>query len=336
MTETTTGIRLDAVTKRFGSKEVLRGVTADLSAGRIHGLLGSNGVGKTTLMSLICGHAFRSAGGIFIDGEDPVENARILQRTCFVHEDQRYHDAFTAGQILAVVPHFYPHWSNEVAARLVERFRLPLTTRSKKLSRGQRSALAVTIALSSRAEYTFLDEPYLGLDAASRAIFYEELLTEYAAHPRTVVMSTHLIDEAADLMEEVIVLEEGRVALQADVDEARRSAFVVRGLAAQVRALAGSRDMLTERHLGGIVSATVRGQITAADRELARRTHLALEPASLQDFVAALGIHALERVDPAPRTAPGASTGGSPSAGPGHNVSARSGSEQIDDKELAS
>lgn len=296
MTEPSTGIRLNAVTKRFGRKEVLTGVTADLVAGRIHGLLGSNGVGKTTLMSLICGHAFRSGGGILIDGEDPVENARMLQRTCFVHEDQRYNDAFTVAQILAVVPHFYPTWSAPTAERLAQRFRLPSRTKSKKLSRGQRSALAITISLASRAEYTFLDEPYLGLDAASREIFYEELLTEYAAHPRTVIMSTHLIDEAADLMEEVVVLENGRVALQADVEQARSSAFIVRGLADPVRALISSRDVLTERHLGSILSVTVRGQLTSADRELAERTHLALEPASLQDFVAALGIRSLERV----------------------------------------
>lgn len=229
-----------------------------------------------------------------IDGHDPVENPTVLRRTCFIHEDQRYNDAFTVAQILATVPAYYPDWSRETAERLTERFRLPRSTKSKKLSRGQRSALGITLSLASRAAYTFLDEPYLGLDATSRTIFYDELLTEYAAWPRTFILSTHLIDEAADLMEEVVILEDGVVAVQTDVEAAQRSSFIVRGLEEQVRALAGTREILTERRLGAIVSATVRGEVTTADRALAERTHLSLEPATLQEFVAAIGIHSLE------------------------------------------
>ncbi len=290
------GISLNHVTKNFGRKQVLTDVTAELPAGRIYGLLGSNGVGKTTLMSLICGHQFRTGGHILIDGIDPVENPLVLQRTCFVHEDQLYNDAFSVRDILAVIPAFYPTWSAETADRLVTRFRLPLDTKSKKLSRGQRSALAITLSLASRAAYTFLDEPYLGLDASSRSILYDELLAEYAAHPRTFIISTHLIDEVADLMEEVVVLEDGVVAVQTDVDEARAACFIVRGHEAEVRTLVGDREILTERHLGTILSATVRGAVTPDDRTLAERTHLTIEAASLQEFVAALGLHALDEV----------------------------------------
>ena len=117
------GITLHAVTKSFGGNHVLRGVTADLPADRIYGLLGANGVGKTTLMALICGHTFRSGGQILIDGEDPVENAAVLRRTCFVHEDQRYNDNFTVAQVLAPGPAYFPNWSAETAERLARRFR---------------------------------------------------------------------------------------------------------------------------------------------------------------------------------------------------------------------
>ena len=296
------GIELTAVTKNFGSHRVLTGVTAHLPAGRIYGLLGANGVGKTTLMSLITTHAFRTGGSILVDGEDPVENAAILQRMCFVREDQRYNDAFSVRDILAVAPAFYPTWSSEVADRLTERFRLPMRTRSKKLSRGQRSALAITIALASRAAYTFLDEPYLGLDASSRAIFYEELVGEYAVHPRTVILSTHLIDEAAALMEEVLILDEGRIVLQTGIEEASRGSFIVRGREAEVRTLVADREILPERRLGGLLSVTVRGELREDDHELAEELRLSLEAASLQDFVAALGIHSLDRATDRPET----------------------------------
>ena len=295
----THGITLRHVTKSYGPTEVLTDVTATLPPGRIYGLLGANGTGKTTLLACIAGHTFRSGGEILIDGHDPVENAAVLAQLCFVREDQAYNDAFYVSDILAVMPAFYPTWDGDAAARLVERFHLPLRTRSRKLSRGQRSALAIVLALASGAAYTFLDEPYLGLDATARGIFYDELLaayaaaheTESAAAARTFVMSTHLIDEAAELMEEVLVLDGGRIVLQADVDEARRSAFVARGFEADVLALAEGRELLSRRRLGGIVTATIRGHLSEADRRRAADARVSIEPAGLQELVAAIGLH---------------------------------------------
>jgi len=289
----TSGIRIQQLHKSYGSLEVLSGLNLTLAPGHIYGLVGPNGAGKTTLMSTICNHTFHSGGTILIDGEDPAENAAVLQRTCFIHEDQPYNDAFSVASILKVMPNFYPDWDEALAQRLVSRFRVPVERRARKLSRGQKSAFAIVISLASRAAYTFLDEPYLGLDPTAREIFYEELLTDFGTHPRTVVMSTHLIDEAADLMEEVVVLHEGEIVLQADVDAARSSAFVARGLADEVRAFALDREILSERSLGRILSATIRGQVTADDEDKAAANRISIEPVSLQDLIAALGIHTL-------------------------------------------
>ncbi len=290
---TRTGISIRHLDKSYGRLAVLEHLDLDLAPDRVYGLLGPNGAGKTTLMSVICNHTFRTGGTVLLDGQDPAENAPVLARTCFIREDQPYNDAFSVASILATMPAFYPAWDEDLCRRLVSRFRLPVERPSRKLSRGQKSALAIVISLASRAPYTFLDEPYLGLDPTAREIFYEELLTDIGNHPRTVVMSTHLIDEAADLMEEVIVLHQGKVVLQADVDDARSSAFVARGLAEDVREFAAGREVIAEHALGRILSATIRGKVTPADEQVAAGKRIALEPASLQDLIAALGIHDL-------------------------------------------
>ncbi|HNV12147.1 MAG TPA: ABC transporter ATP-binding protein, partial [Propionibacteriaceae bacterium] len=250
----TAGIACAHLVKSYGSTRVLTDVTFDLEPGHVYGLLGINGAGKTTLMATILNHTFRTSGSVTIDGEDPRENAPILARTCFVREDQKYNENFSVTQVLAVLPAFYPDWDADLAARLLDAFRLPRTTGTRKLSRGQRSALAIVISLACRAPYTFLDEPYLGLDPAARVIFYDALSRDQAAHPRTIIMSTHLIDEAADLMDEVLVLHEGTIVLRAGVGDARRAAFTVRGPASAVHALLTGREVIAERRIGRALS----------------------------------------------------------------------------------
>jgi len=276
--------------KSFGKKHVLRDITVDFAPDRVHGLLGANGVGKTTLMSVILHHTFRSSGEVLIDGEDPRENARLLERTCFVHEDQKFHDDDTPASLLRILPTFYPTWDTDLAERLASRFKLPMSTRTSKLSRGQRSALAIVISLAARAPYTFMDEPYLGLDPGHRALFYEEFARAMAEHPRTVILSTHLIDEVSDLLENVVMIEDGRVTVDADIDDAQDSAFVLRGLEPVVRDVVGARRVLREYRLGNILSVTVDGTATAEDRRRADAANVSLEPVTLQELVAARGM----------------------------------------------
>lgn len=284
------GIRIWNLNKSFGKKHVLRDITVDFAPDRVHGLLGANGVGKTTLMSVILHHTFRSSGEVLIDGEDPRENARLLERTCFVHEDQKFHDDDTPASLLRILPTFYPAWDTDLAERLAPRFKLPMSTRTTKLSRGQRSALAIVISLAARAPYTFMDEPYLGLDPGHRALFYEEFARAMAEHPRTVILSTHLIDEVSDLLENVVMIEDGRVTVDADIDDARDSAFVLRGLEPVVRDVVGARRVLREYRLGNILSVTVDGTATAEDRRRADAANVSLEPVTLQELVAARGM----------------------------------------------
>lgn len=266
--------------KHYAETRALDGVSIALEEHRIHGLLGRNGAGKTTLMQLLTGQVFATDGTMQVLGGDPVENVDVLSQTCFIQESQKYPDTFRAIDVLRVAAGVYPHWDADYAARLVERYRLPERRLIKKLSRGQLSAIGIILGLASRAPLTFFDEPYLGLDAVARRMFYDDLLADFAEHPRTVVLSTHHIDEVANLLEHVVILDEGRVLLDADTDELQGSAITVTGRADAVDAFLAGRTAYEHQQLGGLATATVPAG--AGDEQAAVDAGLEIAPVSLQ------------------------------------------------------
>lgn len=168
--------------------------------------------------------------------------------------------------------------------------------RIKKLSRGQLSAVGVVIGLASRAEITFFDEPYLGLDAVARQIFYDRLLEDYTEHPRTIILSSHLIDEVSNLIEKVLVIDRGRIIMDEDTDAVRDRAANIVGDAAVVDAFVAGREVIHRETLGHVASVTVLGALTAADRERLTASGLDVAPVSLQQLIVRTTQHAAESI----------------------------------------
>lgn len=280
-------IETRSLTRRYKDQLALDNVTLDVAANRIYGLLGRNGAGKTTLMSILTAQAFASSGEVRVFGEDPFENERVLSRICFVRESQKYPDDFTIRNALDSAALFFPNWSPELAQSLLEDFQLPSPRkhRIKKLSRGQLSAVGVIIGLASRAELTFFDEPYLGLDAVARQLFYDHLLTDFAYRPRTVILSSHLIDEVANLLEHVIVIDHGRIVMNDEVDAVTGSAFAVAGPSSVVESFVANRPVLHRDGLRALSSVTVDAPLSAEDRRRAASLGLELAPVSLQQLI---------------------------------------------------
>ncbi|MBO0984527.1 ABC transporter ATP-binding protein [Rathayibacter sp. SD072] len=280
-------IEVAGLSKHYGSMHAIRDVGFALDENRIHGLLGRNGAGKTTLMSLLTGQEFASSGDIRVFGAAPVENAAVLSRTCFIKESQKYPEDFQVKHVLRSAQWFFEGWDDAFAHELASDFRLPLNRRVKKLSRGQLSAVGVIVGLASRAPLTFFDEPYLGLDAVARQLFYDRLLADFAEHPRTVVLSTHLIDEVSSLLEHVLVLDEGRLVVDSDAEELRGSAATVVGTRSAVDAFTSGREVLSRSGVGGLASATLP-RLDHSGRAQAAAAGLELEPVSLQQLVVQL------------------------------------------------
>jgi ABC-2 type transport system ATP-binding protein len=275
-------VSMRGVTKRYGDFTALDAVSLELRENTIHGLLGRNGAGKTTIMQILTGQGFETAGQVEVLGEHPYENARVLDRVCFIREAQRYPDGYRVRDALHAAAILFPSWDQAFADELVDDFQLRTKQQIKKLSRGQLSAVGVIIGLASRAPLTFFDEPYLGLDAVARQLFYDRLLADYAEHPRTIVLSTHLIDEVSDLIEHVVVIDKGRVLIDEDADVLRGQAVTVTGPTAAVKAFAEGYTELHREELGGFLRVTLAG--AAPDPRL-RAEGIEFEPVSLQQLV---------------------------------------------------
>ena len=285
----TAAATLTDVTMRFREHTALDAVTTSVETDSITGLLGRNGAGKTTLMQVLTGHRVPTSGSVEVLGGAPYENDGVLARICFVKEGQRYPDHFRVRDALDAAALVYPGWDADLAADLLRDFDLPVKRPVKKLSRGMTSAVGIVIGLASRAPITLFDEPYLGLDAVARQLFYDRLLADYAENPRTVVLSTHLIEEIAALLERVLLIDRGRVLLDADAESLRGSAVTVTGPSDRVAAFGRQHEPLHTEPLAGRSRSVVR-LAGGSDADEAGDAGLSWELATLQQLVVAMSL----------------------------------------------
>ncbi|HLV59211.1 MAG TPA: ABC transporter ATP-binding protein [Natronosporangium sp.] len=276
-------VEIDRLTVRYGRTTALDGLGLHLDGGRIYGLIGRNGSGKTTLLSVLAAFRRPTSGAVRVAGEDPFENERLTGDICLVGEGGHVLSE-RIERVFALARDLRPRWDDGYARRLADRFEVPLHRTPRQLSRGQRSAVACILGLASRAPLTMFDESYLGMDAPARYAFYEELLNDYTAHPRTVIISTHLVEEFAGLFEEVIMIHRGRLVVHDGADALRARGATLTGPAEQVQRAAAGLTTLRERQLGGIREVTVYGPLDEQRRRAAQAAGVHVEPVPLQDL----------------------------------------------------
>lgn len=277
-------IRTQDLTVTYGDTVAVDRLTLDLPAGKIYGLLGRNGSGKTSLLSVLASYRRASSGSLTVGGVDPFENAEVMRQTSFIRDSLDVNSTEKVKSVLTFADGLRPSFDREYATRLLDTFELDPGKRVITLSRGQKSRLGAILGLAARASLTILDEVYLGMDAAARTAFYRELLADYLAHPRTVILSTHLIEEVADLFEQVIIIDRGRLVLHEEADALRGRGVTVTGPVAAVDSFVAGRTVLSEQNLGGVRAATVYGRLDPADADRAWSSGLTLGPVGIQDL----------------------------------------------------
>lgn len=253
-------ISLQNVTMRFKETTALDDVSLTFEPGRIYGLLGRNGAGKTTLLSCVTGRLFPQQGHVLIDGEPALENDGALSRVYSIGEKNFYPEGTTVKQLMEWTGDFYPGFDQGYAKRLAEQFGLNVKKKLKALSTGYLTITKLICALATTVPYLLLDEPVLGLDANHRELFYRLLLEDYAVKPRTIVISTHLIEEVADIIEQVVILKQGKVLLDRPAEEVKGMGYSVSGKASDVDAWCRGREVLSIDALGGLKTACLLGK----------------------------------------------------------------------------
>lgn len=210
------------VCKQFGSRKVLHNLSFEVPQGRTFALLGRNGAGKTTALRILLGLLPAEGGTVRVLGCDPAKDPLGLRRRVgYLAEDQVMYPWMTAVELCRFLQPFYPTWDARLADDYLDRFEIPRHGRIGRLSKGQSVKLGLAVALAHRPEVAILDDPALGLDPIARKEFNRDLIEHLQAPGRTVIYSSHLLDEVEAVADVVAILDGGRIIRQGETDVLR-------------------------------------------------------------------------------------------------------------------
>lgn len=275
-------IDIKNITKYYGKTCALNNITTRIESDKIYGLLGRNGAGKTTLLRLITNQIFPTSGEIEIDFEKIYENDNAIGKIFFMNESNLYPESMKVREVFKWTKEFYPDFDLDYALNLCKKFELKADKRLKSLSTGYNSIFKLITTLSSNAEIMLFDEPILGLDAYHRDLFYKELLDSYIKKPKTIILSTHIIEEIDDLLEKVIILKDSSIIIDDTVENLLSKAYVVSGLSENIEKYLQGRKCINLEQMASFKSATILGEISPDDRKMAAELKLEFGKVELQ------------------------------------------------------
>ena len=268
--------------------QALKDISFTLESGKIYGLIGRNGAGKTSLLSILASFRKASHGDILIDGIPLFDNGEFMQHIQFIYQKEfNSDDAETYPRVLKYIKKetaYRPNFDLSYAEELIKKFELPTNKRPHKLSKGQQSVLSVIIGLASRCPITIFDEAYLGMDAPTRDLFYKEVLKDQERHPRTIIMSTHLVSEMEYLFDEVIMIHKGELLKKGAYDEIVSAGISVTGTSEAVDVFAQGKKILNTETLGGFKKITIFGNISDSEHLMGQDLDLTFASITLQDL----------------------------------------------------
>lgn len=255
-------LNIQHLTKTYRDKAALKDITLTIEPNTIYGLLGRNGAGKSTLLNIINNRSLPTEGMIELNQHSVIDNEKALRHLYLMSEDNLYPSTMKIKEMFKISEAFYGSFDWELAEKMRADFDLPIKKQVRKLSTGYRSIAKLIVALCVPCDYIFLDEPVLGLDANHREMFYSFLLESYEERPRTFVISTHLIEEISNLLEEVIIVDRGRITQQASVEAILTSAKIISGPKEELLPFMDDLPVIGKEELGNLLTLYTQGTFT--------------------------------------------------------------------------
>lgn len=275
-------IKISNLSKAYGDEYALKDLSLTIEENKIYGLLGRNGAGKTTLLNLITNRIFPTEGSVTIDGKDIANNEDIVDKIYFMTEKDLYPDSMRVKELFKWTKNFYPNFDMEYALELSKKFGLNIKKKFKELSTGYSSISKIIVTLASGAEVLIFDEPVLGLDAHHREFFYKELIRNYTEEPKTIILSTHIIEEISNILEGVIIVKDKNILKNDDVENILSNSYTVSGLSKKVDEYINDKKCINIEAMANFKSATIMEKLSKEEKELISKLELEVSKVELQ------------------------------------------------------
>lgn len=247
------------LTRKFGDTTALNGVNLCLDEPKIYGLLGRNGAGKTTLLRLITNYIQPTEGTVTLDEQNVWENKKA-QHQIFLVTETSYFAEMNAHKLIQLMSEIYPSFDKQQCLDYAKRFELDLNKKYTALSTGYKSVLRAVLSLSVHTPFLFLDEPTLGMDTFHRELFYKLLIESYSESPSCILLSTHLISEVEGLLENVIILDHGKVLIDESSEQLLAQGYCVSGRISDVDDYCSGKNVIGSSVVGGLKTTAVLGE----------------------------------------------------------------------------
>ena len=279
-------IKLNSVTKKYGKQLVLDGISLDFENPEgVYGVLGRNGVGKTTLMKMIFNMIPNYKGEILVNGENIKNNEELLKQIVYVGGEVNKHNGLFQGKIKDLLKAYnmmYDSFDREYAETMLESFDIKLKNKFTKLSTGNKTLVQNTLGLATRAPITILDEPTNGLDSVNRQNFFRFMMEDYAKNPRLFMLSTHLIQEVENYLTDVVILKKSKVLIDDTLENIQMKSYTVTNYPLK------DKNVVSENTFGSKVEQVIYDSLTEEEIEQVKMNGGEVKTLDLQSLFNAL------------------------------------------------
>src|SRR5699024_8284279 len=277
-------LKLENVSLDIKKDSILENITVEMEAGKIYGLMGRRGAGKTSILSLVASFRKPTKGTLTIDGVGPYENEKLMPKVDFLYEVDYSDEYDTAGRMLQTAKRYKEGFDMDYALELMEGFGAPVDKALHKMSKGQQAAVNAAIGLASNSPITIFDEVTNGMDAPSREYFYKQVIAAKEKSPTIFILSTHIVSEMDYLFDEVNIVHHGRVKLQEPLDVLLERGVRVSGPEEKVAQFTAGKELLSTERLGPIRSDMVLGRLSEGELQEIDKLYLDISTVKLQDL----------------------------------------------------